>query len=100
MALEGFLALGPDALSPLGGTPTDGDQARNLFQQLDSQKTINNFAEAFTYLKSRKDCNGKFGCIGFCWGGAMANNLAVHVPELLAAVPFYGRQPALNEVPK
>lgn len=100
MALAGFLALAPDALSPHGGTPEDGDQARGMFQQLDPEKTIRNFAKAFDYLKSRKDCNGKFGCIGFCWGGAMANNLAVHVPQLLVAVPFYGRQPSLEDVPR
>ncbi|MEX2230774.1 MAG: dienelactone hydrolase family protein [Cyclobacteriaceae bacterium] len=100
MALEGFLAMGPDALSPLGGTPADADKARDMFQQLDSEKTIQNFARAFDYLKSRNDCNGKFGCIGFCWGGAMANNLAVHVPPLLVAVPFYGRQPEAQDVAK
>jgi len=100
MALEGFLTLGPDALSPLGGTPADADKARDMFQQLDSQKTIQSFAKAFDYLKSRKDCNGKTGCIGFCWGGAMANNLAVQVPELLVAIPFYGRQPEAQDVPK
>lgn len=99
-ALEGFIALAPDALSPLGGTPADGDQARNMFQQLDAAKTIAHFARSFDYLKARKDCNGKFGCIGFCWGGAMANNLAVNVPELKVAVPFYGRQPDTAEVPK
>jgi carboxymethylenebutenolidase len=100
MALEGFLALGPDALSPVGGTPTDPDKARDMFQQLDSQKTIDNFVRAFDYLKGREDCNGKFGCIGFCWGGAMANNLAVNVPDLLVAIPFYGRQPEASLVPK
>jgi len=100
LALEGFLALAPDALSPVGGTPTDGDKAREMFQQLDATKTIGTFAKAFEYLKERKDCNEKFGCMGFCWGGAMANNLAVNVPELLVAVPFYGRQPEATEVPK
>lgn len=100
MAMEGFLALGPDALSPVGGTPSDADKARDMFQQLDPLRTIQNFARAFDYLKSREDCNGKFGCIGFCWGGAMANNLAVHVPDLLVAIPFYGRQPDAAEVPK
>ena len=100
MALEGFLALGPDALSPVGGTPADADKARDMFQQLDPAKTIENFAKGFDYLRSRKDCNGKFGCIGFCWGGAMANNLAVNVPQLLVAIPFYGRQPAIDEVPR
>jgi carboxymethylenebutenolidase len=99
-ALEGFLAIAPDALSPLGGTPADGDKAREMFQQLDAKKTILNFAKGFEYLKTRKDCTGKFGCIGFCWGGAMSNNLAVTVKELLAAVPFYGRQPDVAEVSK
>jgi carboxymethylenebutenolidase len=99
-ALEGFLAIAPDALSPLGGTPADGDKAREMFQQLDPKKTILNFAKGFEYLKTRKDCNGKFGCVGFCWGGAMSNNLAVNVPSLLAAVPFYGRQPETSEVSK
>lgn len=100
MALEGFLAIAPDALAPLGGTPTDTDKARELFQQLDGKKTISNFAYGFTYLKTRKDCNGKFACVGFCWGGAMTNNLAIQVPDLLAAAPYYGRQPDLAEVPK
>lgn len=99
-ALEGFVAIAPDALSPLGGTPADADKARDMFQQLDMPKTISNFARAFDYLKTQKDCNGKFGCVGFCWGGAMANNLAVNVPDLLAAVPFYGRQPDAADVPK
>lgn len=98
MALEGFLAIAPDALSPLGGTPTDPDQARNMFQQLDAQRTIDDFANGFNYLASRKDSNGKFGCIGFCWGGAMSNNLAVQVGELSAAVAFYGRQPEVSKV--
>lgn len=98
MATEGFLALGPDALSPFGGTPQDADKARDQIGQLDSQQTIQNFAEAFDYLRSRNDCNWKFACIGFCWGGAMANNLAVNVPDLLVAIPFYGRQPAAEDV--
>jgi len=100
VALEGFVAIAPDALSPLGGTPADADKARDMFQQLDMPKTISNFVRAFDYLKTQKDCNGKFGCVGFCWGGAMANNLAVNVPTLLAAVPFYGRQPEATDVPK
>jgi len=100
VALEGFLALAPDALSPLGGTPANEDEARGMFQNLDATKTINNFARAFDYLKTRKESNNKFGCVGFCWGGAMANNLAVNVPDLRAAVPFYGRQPDAALVPK
>jgi len=100
MALEGFIAIAPDALSPLGGTPADADQARDLFQKLDAVKNLNNFIKAFDYLKTRKDCNEKFGCIGFCWGGGMANQLAVNVPELKAAVPYYGRQAETADVPK
>ena len=100
LALEGFLAFAPDALSLLGGTPEDGDKAREMFQQLDGEKTIQNFAKGFDAMKKRNDCNGKIGCVGFCWGGAMANNLATKVSDLRAAVPFYGRQPDLNEVPK
>jgi carboxymethylenebutenolidase len=99
-ALEGFLAIAPDALSPMGGAPEDADKAREMFGKLDAKKTITNFAKAFEYLKTRKDCNEKFGAVGFCWGGAMANNLAVNVPELLAAAPFYGRQPEAVDVPK
>lgn len=100
VALAGYLALGVDALSPLGGTPKDEEQARGLFAQLDAQKNLNNFIKAFDYLKERKDCNGKTGCVGFCWGGALANQLAVHVPDLKAAVAFYGRQPDPADVPK
>lgn len=100
MALEGFLAFAPNALAPLGGTPEDADKARELFQKLDAGKTLKNFIRGFDYLKTRDDCNGKFGCVGFCWGGALANNLAVNVPELRAAVPYYGRQPELTDVPK
>lgn len=99
-AKAGFLALAPDALSLLGGTPANEDDARALFQKLDANQNTVNFAKAFPYLGSRKDCNGKFGCVGFCWGGAMANQLAVHVPELKAAVAFYGRQADSKDVPK
>ena len=100
VALAGYLALGVDALSPLGGTPKDEEQARGLFAQLDAKKNLNNFAKAFDYLKERKDCTGKMGCVGFCWGGALANQLAVNVPDLKAAVAFYGRQPDAADVPK
>ena len=99
-ALAGYLALAPDALSPLGGTPTDADQARDMFQKLDASKNLNNFVKAFDYLRSRKDCNGKFGTVGFCWGGGMVNQLAVNVPHLKAAVAFYGRQPEPADVTK
>ena len=99
-AKAGFLALAPDALSLLGGTPANEDEARALFQKLDAKQNTVNFAKAFSYLPTRKDCNGKLGCVGFCWGGAMANQLAVAVPELKAAVAFYGRQPEAADVPK
>ncbi len=99
-ALAGYVALAPDALSPMGGTPADADQARDMFQKLDAPKNLNNFIKAFDYLKSRKDCNGKFGAVGFCWGGGMVNQLAVNVPDLKAAVAFYGRQPEVTDVAK
>lgn len=100
VALAGYLALAPDALSPLGGTPANEDEARNLFSKLDNQKNLNNFIKAFDYLKSLEESNGKTGCVGFCWGGALSNQLAVHVPDLKAAVAFYGRQPDAADVPK
>lgn len=100
LALEGFLAFAPDALSLLGGTPTDADQARDLFSKLDAAKNLKNFIKGFEYLKTRNDCDRNFGCIGFCWGGALANQLAVNVPELKVAVPFYGRQPETSDVLK
>jgi carboxymethylenebutenolidase len=99
-ALAGYLAIAPNALSPLGGTPANEDEARTKFQQLKPEESLQNFIKVFDYLPSRKDCNRSFGCVGFCWGGAMANNLAVNVPSLKAAVPFYGRQPELTDVPK
>jgi carboxymethylenebutenolidase len=100
VALAGYLALAPDALSPVGGTPANEEEARDKISKLDAQKNLNNYIKAFDYLKSREDCNFKTGCVGFCWGGAMANQLAVHVPELKAAVAFYGRQPDAADVPK
>jgi len=100
IALEGFLAVAPDALSPLGGTPEDVNEARSLMQKLDSQATIKNFVAAVKYLKTHPQSTGKVGCTGFCWGGGVANQVAVNSPDLKAAVPFYGRQPAPEEVPK
>lgn len=100
MALAGFVAMAPDALSGAGGTPTDEAQMRELFGKLDATTTRNNFVKAVDYLKAYPESTGKVGCVGFCWGGAMANQLAVHVPDLKAAVPFYGRQPEAADVPK
>ena len=99
-ALAGFYALAPDALSPLGGTPADADQARALFQQLDPAQTVVQFAAALDALNAEASCSGAVGCVGFCWGGAMANSLAVHEPRLRAAVAFYGRQPKAEDVPR
>ncbi|HEX8333876.1 MAG TPA: dienelactone hydrolase family protein [Segetibacter sp.] len=99
-AMAGYLAIAPDALSPHGGTPTNEDEARALFSKLDAKQNITNFAKGFDYLNTRKDCNGNMGCVGFCWGGAMANNLAVNVPALKAAVAYYGSQPKKEDVPK
>jgi len=100
VAMEGFLAVAPDALSPLGGTPEDVNEARLLMRKLDSQATIKNFVAAVTYLKTHPQSTGKVGCTGFCWGGGVTNQVAVNSPDLKAAVPFYGRQPASEDVPK
>ncbi|MBP6793657.1 MAG: dienelactone hydrolase family protein [Saprospiraceae bacterium] len=100
VANAGFLAIAPNALSPLGRTFANEDEARAAFRDLKNEDNVMNFGKAIEYAKSRKDCDGNVGCVGFCWGGAMANSLAVHVPELKAAVAFYGRQPAVENVPK
>jgi carboxymethylenebutenolidase len=101
MAREGFLALGPDALSPLGGTPPDDeDKARSLMRELDHDETVKNFVAAVQYLKTHPLSTGKVGCTGFCWGGGMTNQVAVNSPDLIAAVPYYGSQPAVEDVPK
>lgn len=100
VALEGFLAVAPDACSPLGGTPEDVDEARAKMRELDPETTKKNFVAAVKYLKTHPQSTGKVGCMGFCWGGGMTNQVAVNAPDLNAAVPFYGRQPAAEDVPK
>ena len=100
IAKAGFIALAPDALSPLGGTPENTDDARALFSKLDSSKNLNNFLNALDYLKSGKQSNKKTACIGFCWGGALTNRIAVSSPSLNAAVAYYGGQPNAEDVPK
>ena len=99
MAKEGFLALAPDALSPLGGTP-ENDQAKavTMIGQLDKDKTIKNLVAAVKYLKTQPLSTGKVGCTGFCWGGGMTNQVAVFSPDLDAAVPYYGMQPTADQV--
>ena len=101
VATAGFLALAPDALAPLGGYPGTDDEGRALQRQLDSEKVTQDFIAAAQYLKAHSACNGKVGVVGFCFGGGMSNELAVRIPEVIsAAVPFYGRQPAVKDVPK
>jgi carboxymethylenebutenolidase len=99
-AKAGYLAIAPNALAPLGGTPANEDEARTKFRELKAEDNLQNFINVFDYLSTRKDAKDKYGCVGFCWGGAMANSLAVNVPKLKAAVAFYGRQPAAEDVPK
>jgi carboxymethylenebutenolidase len=99
-ATAGYLAIAPNALAPLGGTPANEDDARTKFQELKAEDSLQNFIRVFDHLAARKDCNGKYGCVGFCWGGAMANSLAVNVPSLKAAVPFYGRPPSAEDTAK
>ncbi len=101
VALEGFLAIATDALSPMGGTPRDDvDQAREMMQKLDMEATVKNNVAAVQYLMTNPQSTGKVGCMGFCWGGGMVNQMAVHCPNLSAAVPFYGSQPDPEDVPK
>jgi len=100
MAKEGFLAIAPDALSPVGGTPEDISNVSALFKQLNGEETTKNFVAAVKYLETHPNSNGKVGCTGFCWGGAMTNQVAVNSPDLDAAVPYYGRQPSAEEVAK
>jgi carboxymethylenebutenolidase len=100
MAREGFLAIAPDALSPVGGTPEDVSNVGELFKQLKPEETTKNFVAAVKYLKTNPLCTGKVGCTGFCWGGAMTNQVAVNAPDLDAAVPYYGSQPVAEDVAK
>ncbi len=100
LALEDFLAMAPDALTPLGGTPEDPAKARPMFQQLDNDSTVKNYVAAVKYLQNHPRSNGNTGVIGFCWGGGMANQVAVNSPDVKAVVPFYGMQPAPEDVPR
>lgn len=100
VALEGFLALAPDALSPVGGTPEDLAKASALLQKLESKSTTENHVAAVRYLKTHPASTGKVGVVGFCWGGAVANQVAVNSPDVIAVVPYYGPQPAAEDVPK
>ena len=100
LALEGFVALAPDFLSPLGGTPADEDKARDMFGQLDAAQTAANGAATVNFLKGHELGNGKVGAIGFCWGGGTVSAIAVASPDLDAGVAYYGRQADAADVPK
>jgi carboxymethylenebutenolidase len=100
LALDGFMAFAPDALTPLGGYPGDEDKARAAFATLDQAKTRNDFLAAAAWLRARNDGNGKMGAVGFCYGGGIVHWLATQLPDLNAAVPFYGNTPAPEEAAK
>ena len=94
LAADGFVAFAPDALTPLGGYPNDEEKAAQLFGQLDAKKREEDLIAAAGFLKSRPECTGKIGAVGFCFGGTIVNTMAVRIPDLGAAVPFYGGQPS------
>jgi carboxymethylenebutenolidase len=100
LAKEGFVALAVDFLSPLGGTPKDEDKAREMFGKLEPAQTVANAVAAVAFLERDPLTNGKVGAVGFCWGGGLANQLAVNSPDLKAAVAYYGMQPAAADVAK
>lgn len=96
-ALDGFISLAPDALSPLGGYPGNDDAGREMQSKRDRNEMLEDFIAAFDYLKNHENCDGNIGVVGFCFGGWIANMMAVKVPTLKAAVPFYGGQPTAEE---
>ncbi|MEL6522823.1 MAG: YghX family hydrolase [Pseudomonadota bacterium] len=98
-AKAGFLALGPDGLTPLGGYPGTDEEGREMQRSLDREKLMEDFFAAFEFLRDHEDSTGKVGAVGFCYGGGVCNALAVAYPELAASAPFYGRQPAAEDVP-
>jgi carboxymethylenebutenolidase len=100
LALEGFLAFAPDALSPVGGTPADEDKAREMIYELDPEATVARMAAAVPFLAAHWASTGKVGAIGFCWGGGMVNELAAAGTSLSAGVPYYGRQLPAERVPE
>ncbi len=100
VALDNFIAFAPDALTPLGGYPGDEDKARELFGKLDQTKVRADFIAAHAHIKTLAEGSGKIGVVGFCFGGSMANFLATQLPDLAAAVPFYGSAAKTEDVPK
>ena len=99
-AVSGFISLAPDALTPLGGYPGNDDEGRTMQRKRDRNEMLEDFIAAYEFLKKHPDCNGKIGVVGFCFGGWISNMMAVRLPELGASVPYYGRQPADEDVPK
>lgn len=99
-ALAGFISIAPDALTPLGGYPGNDDAGRELQSKRDRNEMLEDFIAAFEYVKGLTDCNGKVGVVGFCFGGWIANMMAVRISDLSASVPFYGDQPASEDVPQ
>ena len=99
-ALAGFISVAPDALTPLGGYPGTDDEGRALQSKRNRDEMLEDFIAAYDYLKNHTNCNGKIGVVGFCFGGWIANMMAVRIPGLSAAVPFYGGQPAKDDVTK
>jgi carboxymethylenebutenolidase len=100
LATENYVAFAPDALTPLGGYPGDEEKAAKLFATLDSTKRTEDLLAAVPFLKSRPECNGNVGAVGFCFGGGIVNTMAVRIPDLAAAVPFYGVQPSAADTAK
>jgi carboxymethylenebutenolidase len=100
VAVAGFMALAPDGLTPLGGYPGNDDDGREMQRKLDRDKLLADFVAAHGHLVGRADSTGKVGVVGFCYGGGVSNAMAVRIPELAASVPFYGSQPAGEDVPK
>ena len=100
LALDNFVAFAPDALFPLGGYPGDEDKAREMFAKLEQPKSRNDFIAAAGFMKTLPECTGKIGTVGFCYGGGIANLLATRIPDLGAAVPFYGSQPSAEDAAK
>ncbi len=97
LAVANFVAFAPDALTPLGGYPGDEEKAAQLFGQLDPAKRTADLLASYAFLKARPECTGKVGAIGFCFGGTAVNLFAARLPDLAAAVPFYGGQPTAAE---
>jgi len=100
LAVDGFIAFAPDALTPLGGYPGNDDEGRTMQAKRDRNEMLEDFIAAYEFLKENKECSGKVGVVGFCFGGWISNMMAVRIPDLKAAVPFYGGQPTAEETSK